>query len=358
MSVINRTPSSLLKEIILVDDASNRTFLRTPLEKYLHTEISKTPTKLIRSKTRVGLIKARLLGAAKASGDVLIFLDAHCETTEGWAEPLLQRIHQNSSAVVCPVIDIINDDSFSYVKSFALHWGGFNWELNFRWFTMGQSVIEDFKLDGTRPYKTPVMAGGLFAIDRKFFYHIGAYDEEMDIWGGENLELSFRVWMCGGSVEIAPCSHVGHIFRKASPYSFPREGGVGAVLHANLARVALVWMDEYVDFYFKVNQMAKKSAISQDVGDRKELRDKLRCRSFRWYLENIWPEHFFPAPGRFFGKLKHIKTGKCLQKPGRHNQQGAQQSNQPSGPAILEDCVNGFYDSQQIVIARGNYNFS
>lgn len=37
------------------------------------------------------------------------------------------------------------------------------------------------------------MAGGLFTIDRSYFYEIGTYDEGMEIWGAENIEMSFRV---------------------------------------------------------------------------------------------------------------------------------------------------------------------
>ena len=83
----------------------------------------------------------------------------------------------------------------------------------------------------------------------------------MDIWGGENLEMSFRVWMCGGAVLIATCSHVGHVFRKSTPYTFP--GGTSRIVNHNNARLAKVWMDDWKEFYFSINPGAR----SVDMGD-------------------------------------------------------------------------------------------
>ncbi|EDW31460.1 GL10955 [Drosophila persimilis] len=317
-SVINRSPRHLLKEIILVDDASERSYLKRQLESYIR--VLTVPTRIYRMKKRSGLVPARLLGAEHARGDVLTFLDAHCECSRGWLEPLLARIKEARNVVICPVIDIISDDNFSYTKTFENHWGGFNWQLSFRWFSSERKrqTTEITAKDSTAPIATPGMAGGLFAIDRNYFYEMGSYDSNMRVWGGENVEMSFRIWQCGGRVEISPCSHVGHVFRSSTPYTFP--GGMSEVLTDNLARAATVWMDDwqyFVMLYTSGLSLSVKDKVN--VTERVALREKLQCKSFAWYLENIWPEHFFPAPDRFFGKIIWLDgETECAQAYSKH----------------------------------------
>lgn len=59
---------------------------------------------------------------------------------------------------------------------------------------------------------------------------------------------TWQTWMCGGTLEIHPCSHVAHVFRKKSPYSWGPGGG--SVLKRNSIRLAKVWLDDYAQIYW------------------------------------------------------------------------------------------------------------
>lgn len=49
------------------------------------------------------------------------------------------------------------------------------------------------RYSNTAALRTPTIIGCGFSIDREFFFEIGSYDEGMNIWGSENLEMSLRV---------------------------------------------------------------------------------------------------------------------------------------------------------------------
>lgn len=78
-----------------------------------------------------------------------------------------------------------DDPSFLYV-------GGFTWLGHYKWIKV-QEHDNKSRTSPISPVRSPTMAGGLYAIDRKYFWKIGSYDDKMDGWGGENLEMSFRV---------------------------------------------------------------------------------------------------------------------------------------------------------------------
>ena len=144
---------------------------------------------MVRCPKREGLIRARQVGAQAATMDVLIFLDSHSEPSFNWIPPLVDPIARNYKTVVCPFVDVIDCDTFEYRVQDNGARGSFDWEFNYKRLPLRP---EDEK-DPTKPFPSPVMAGGYFAISRKWFWELGGYDEGLDIWGGEQYELSFKV---------------------------------------------------------------------------------------------------------------------------------------------------------------------
>lgn len=281
VSVVNRSPPHLLREIILVDDGSTmKDFLQSPLDKWLRENSPKAT--VVRLPTRVGLIVARQEGAKQAKGDVIVVLDSHCEVMTNWLPPLLDPILANHRTVVCPLIDVINQATFAYSAQDHGGRGAFDWRLFYKRLSLRpqeQQQLPD-------PFPNPVMNGGLFAISREFFWELGGYDDGLAIWGGEQYNLSFKVWMCGGTMLDAPCSRVGHVFRHAPK---GRPSVKGDFLSKNYKRVAVVWMGEYAEALYRKNPRLR-DVDPGDVSKEIEVRDSLKCKSFKWFLEEVAPD--------------------------------------------------------------------
>lgn len=144
-SIMNRTPKNLLHEIILINDLSDHDRLHEKVKEFVDKHFD-NKIKYYKMDKREGLIRARIFGARKATGDVIVFLDSHVEVNNVWIEPLLSRIVFSKKIVPVPVIDIINADTFQYTPS-PLVRGGFNWGMHFKWDSLPADTLinrEDF----------------------------------------------------------------------------------------------------------------------------------------------------------------------------------------------------------------------
>lgn len=314
-SVLNRSPPHLLKEIILVDDGSDAPWLQGPLEEYIRLLPKVT---LKRMGFRQGLMGTRAEGARLATAETVTFLDSHIEVNQGWLEPLLTRISEDRRHAVMPVIDSIDPDTFRY------HAGGLD-ILGFSW-SLGQKGMAR-RRSRDAPMKSPIMAGGLFAMDRALFFELGGYDPEMKLYGGEEMEISFRLWQCGNTLECIPCSRVGHVFRtgrfwKGQAYTVP-----GDTIIRNKLRAAYTWMDKYAEVAHNVmgNLPPEKSIGSLRWGAsvRNRCLNGGRSHPFKWYLENVYPELIdVLGVAQASGEIGNPATRGCIDTLGNHHSGG------------------------------------
>ncbi|KAF2352953.1 Ricin B lectin domain [Trinorchestia longiramus] len=225
-------------------------------------------------------------------------------------------IKENYRTAVCPLIDVISWDSFAYRPQDDGARGGFDWHFYYKRIPLSSDLSSQLP----KPFPNPVMNGGLFAISKTFFWELGGYDPQLAIWGGEQYNLSFKIWQCGGRMLDAPCSRVGHVFR-GTPSSRPAAKGKGDFIGKNYKRVALVWMDEYIEALYR-KKPSMRLLDAGDVTSELALREKLQCKPFSWFLKTVAPDLVklyppFEDPDFANGTIKNIATGTCMDTGGK-----------------------------------------
>lgn len=195
----------------------------------------------------------------------------------------------NPRTCTTPIIDQYNWLTWEY-EVHAKHGvrGLFAWDFDYR-------MTAQKRAQPTHPKPTPIMLGCAFAINRQYFWDLGAYDNQLLIWNGENYELSFKLWLCGGELLECPCSRVAHVFRRHN--EFRRLDDVDFV-GRNFKRIAEVWMDDWKEFLYKTDAKRYQSIDVGDLSKQKAIRAQLNCKPFDYFLHYIAPEimNIMPLP--------------------------------------------------------------
>ncbi|MDP8980748.1 MAG: glycosyltransferase [Acidobacteriota bacterium] len=158
--------------------------------------------KLLR-KRGLGVARARNLGARHASGDTLVFADAHIRLGEFWWRPLIEIVSNPKVGGAAPAI--MNMPKIER-KGYGATLTGPDFKLSW------------LRKKGNAPFAAPILPGCCMAMRRDVFEASGGWDEGMLQRGGVDNEGCVRLWLFGFELMVAPEVVVRHKFRKQSPY--------------------------------------------------------------------------------------------------------------------------------------------
>jgi glycosyltransferase involved in cell wall biosynthesis len=262
-NLLDTAPPSQL-ELIVVDDGSSDLSTRF---------LDDMPEIAVLRSSGLGVARARNLGAEHASGDVVLFADAHVRAPRNWHLALTDALCDERVGAVAPgIYSLAKPES----RGFGMSLGP---DLRTPW----------LHKSGSTPYPVPVVPGGFLAMRRETFRRTGGYDPGMRQLGGNDAELSCRLWLNGYEQKVVPELEVGHLFRTAAPYPAQWK----ALLH-NRLRMALVHfqparVERVVQALRTYDSFpgALAMILDTDVHERRALLARTRRFDDDWFFERF-----------------------------------------------------------------------
>lgn len=143
------------------------------------------------TETPVPPAKARNLGAASASGETLIFLDADCVPQPGWLEAMLE------AQTRWPDAGAISGSMLPDADTFRLH--------------CGQVASFHEHLNLNPPGRRHTLASFSLLVLRDVWEEAGGFDDQMQFAAAEDLDFSLRIAHRGYPLYFEPRAVVRHL---------------------------------------------------------------------------------------------------------------------------------------------------
>lgn len=178
-------------ELVVVNDGSRGRIADLP-----------RPRRIVQARS-LGVARARNLGVEHASGDMLVFADAHIRVGPDWWRPLAAILEDPKAGAASPAITHLPPIK---TLGYGLRFTGP--ELDARWLPK----------KAERPFPVPIIPGCCLAMRRQTFDAIGGWDAGLLHRGGVDNEMSVRMWTLGYDLYVDPRVVCQHLFRKQSPY--------------------------------------------------------------------------------------------------------------------------------------------
>merc|ERR1719401_549731 len=154
------------------------------------------------------------------------------------------------------------------------------WDVDFKW------------VESDDPFM-PAISGGLLGMSKRWWHETGGYDNQMLGWGGENLDQSLRMWLCGGEIMSARDSFVAHMWRGGDLRTRARYWFVGDS-SVNRARAVHAWYGEFDEKLKHYPSFERRKWVSWgsspwygNLSNVFAVKERLQCRPFAWFLRRF-----------------------------------------------------------------------
>jgi glycosyltransferase involved in cell wall biosynthesis len=277
-SVLSATIDGLLetttqhpREIIVIDDGSD-----VPLN------CTSPEVRVIRHPEPLGVSRSRGNAASIASGDILVWLDAHMTFAPDWLDHMLN--HVDSGALLCSAF-------WDYELSTCHCWGAdFLWcgERNYwKGRSPGFGLRHRTRFPGSGAVEVPMIVGACYMTLRSSYEQFGGCSPLFRVYGADDIDISARAWIAGLGVKCVTSAKVGHLSRLAFPYPVHFEH----FEFNQLAMVRTVFEEQTVNVleqYFKPFPVAVEEWLNQadfstfrkEVQSRRHMSDEEFFRRF------------------------------------------------------------------------------